>query len=344
MAKKARLKRRANNTGNIYKASGNRTNPYIARVANGYKEDGKRDWLPVGSFTEKADAEKALSLYEITPVAKNPNITFEELFYEWYDVYFSENEELSDKTKTQYKTAFKHLKPIHKHKFTDLRAPDYIKIIKTLKIGKSGKNKIKILLNLMYEYAKSEDIVLINYSKIIKIGKPKKTKQPTFSIDQIKFLLEHDDIPYVDSVLILIFSGYRPTEMTDLEKDKINLNLKFMISGIKTEEGIDRITPIHPYIYKYIKKRCENTDKYLFVKEDGQKMSLDYYRKYIFKPLMRELGMDARQTFGTLAGKFKMETLAIQQTMGHTSYAFTADNYTNKDVEFLNEEIAKIVI
>ena len=50
-----------------------------------------------------------------------------------------------------------------------------------------------------------------------------RTEMPTFSIEQINLLLENDNIPYVDSVLILIFTGYRPNEMLMLEKSRINL-------------------------------------------------------------------------------------------------------------------------
>ena len=46
--------------------------------------------------------------------------------------------------------------------------------------------------------------------------------------------------------------------------------------------------------------------------------------------------------FATLSAKYKLQGVAIQQIMGHTDYAFTANRYTHKDLEFLHNEIKKI--
>jgi hypothetical protein len=49
-----------------------------------------------------------------------------------------------------------------------------------------------------------------------------------------------------------------------------------------------------------------------------------------------------KYAWATLADKYKLDKLAIHQSIGHTNYAFTVDHYTEKDIEFLNSEMKKI--
>ena len=48
--------------------------------------------------------------------------------------------------------------------------------------------------------------------------------------------------------------------------------------------------PIHPYIFKYIKKRYENTERFLFT-YNNERMSDKVYRNNYFKPIMEQLGI-----------------------------------------------------
>ncbi|MEL7568925.1 MAG: tyrosine-type recombinase/integrase [Eubacteriaceae bacterium] len=338
--------RRANNTGSVYKMPGKRRNPYIARVCTGYDETGYRKWMTIGYFKNKTEAEKAIARHEIMPVSDKANIKLSELFEEWKVISYKN---LSKKSVSMYNTAYGHLGLLHNKKFAELRTIHFQKIIDDLPLGRSSTNKIKILVNQLYDYAYSQDIVNKNYSKAIRLEREVRSEIPTFTIEQIKLLIENDTLPYADSVLILIFAGFRPNEMLMLTKDRIHLDEGVMISGIKTEAGIDRVVPIHPQIYKYIKNRYDNANHFLF-EHNGNKMNDKIYREQFFKPLMEQLGIKgmlpkyARHTFATLSAKFKLQDIAIQQIMGHTDYAFTANRYTHRDLELLRNEIRKISI
>ncbi len=339
--------RRANNTGTVYKINaGKRYNPWIARMCTGYSNTGERKWITLGYFKTKAEASKALARHEISPVSEKANIKLSELYEEWKTIF---NKNLSKKSITMYNTAYNHLEILHNKKFADLRTINFQNIINDLNKGRSTQNKIKILVNQLYDYAYSQDIVSKNYAKAIRLDRAVKPDIPIFSIEQIKLLLDNDTVPNVDSVLILIFAGFRPSEMLMLTRDRVHLEEGIMISGIKTEAGIDRVVPIHPQIYGYLKNRYDNTRKYLF-EHNGEMMSDKIYREKYFKPVMQQLGIKgmlpkyARHTFATLSAKFKMQDIAIQQIMGHTDYAFTANRYTHRDLELLRNEIRKISI
>ncbi len=338
------MKRRANNTGNVYKMSGRRSNPWAARICQGYNENGKRIWLNIGYYRTKSDAEKAISLHEIQPVSEKKDIKLNELFKEWSASHYVG---LGKKSITMYNTAFNHLAILHNKKFADLRTIHFQKILNDSVLKNSAQSKIKTFLNLLYTFAISQDIVHKNYSTALKIIKKEKHSTPVFSQNDIEVLFKNDHIPFVDSILVMIYTSSRPNEMLMITKDRVDFENGFVITGIKTEEGIDRPIPIHPYIYDYLRKRYNQTDNYLF-HINGKRISDRTYREDIFFPIVEKLNITgiyprfARHTFGTLAAKYKLSNVAIQQIMGHTDYAFTANTYTQKDLIFLKNEMRKI--
>ncbi len=137
-------------------------------------------------------------------------------------------------------------------------------------------------------------------------------------------------------------------EMLELTKFNIDLKSKTITGGLKTDAGKNRIIPIHEKIMPFIEKYYNNATDVLFIKDDGTPITSNYYRKYIYYPILEELNLPrrtphcCRHTFATMMSKRHADTLAIQQIIGHSDYAFTADVYTHSDVDFLREAISKI--
>jgi integrase len=339
------MKRRANNTGNIYKMSGNRANPWAARVCIGYDADDKRKWLNIGYFRTKADAEKAISLHEVQPVSEKKDIKLRELFEEWR---VSAYVHIGFKTKESYDGAFKLLAPMHNKKFADLRTVHFQNVINSTSLSQSSLQKIKILVNQLYDYAYSQDIVTKNYAKAIKIPNIQPAEKEIFSTNDIRALKENvNKIEHTDTILILIYTGMRLQEMLDLTPFKIDFENNIIKTGSKTKAGKDRIIPIHAEIAGYLKTRSLNPNG-MFINDKGNKMTQKYYRNNVFKPILEQLGIRpmtphcCRHTFATMLSVSGVDTLAIQQILGHTNYAFTADKYTHKDNEFLKNEMEKL--
>lgn len=55
-----------------------------------------------------------------------------------------------------------------------------------------------------------------------------------------------------DLTLIMLYSGMRSGEIRTIKKENIFLDKNYMIGGIKTDAGINRIIPIHPKIKELI--------------------------------------------------------------------------------------------
>jgi integrase len=81
---------------------------------------------------------------------------------------------------------------------------------------------------------------------------------------------------------------------------------------------------------------------------EGLPITPNYYRKFIYYPILEQLGMErktphtTRHTCATLMARSGVDTNAIKMILGHTDYAFTADTYTHADVDFLKNEFAKV--
>ena len=52
----------------------------------------------------------------------------------------------------------------------------------------------------------------------------------------------------VDIILIYIYTGIRPVELLEIESENVHLNERYMIGGVKTEAGKNRVIPIHESI------------------------------------------------------------------------------------------------
>jgi integrase len=78
-------------------------------------------------------------------------------------------------------------------------------------------------------------------------------------------------------------------------------------------------------------------------------MSDNMYRKKIYYPALDSLKIDrrpphtCRHTFATLMSRAGVDHQYIQRIMGHSSYSFTADNYSHPQIKELKNAISKII-
>lgn len=57
----------------------------------------------------------------------------------------------------------------------------------------------------------------------------------------------------VDIILIMIYTGLRPTELLEIRTENVHLDEKYMVGGMKTEAGRDRTIPICDKILPLVK-------------------------------------------------------------------------------------------
>lgn len=344
-----------NGYGSVIKLSGRRRRPWAVRVTDGF--DGKKQiYRYIGYYETLTAAREALAKEQIFPTSPKANITFAELYSEWLDT--PAFKDISKQTQDNYTAAYKHLVSLHKVKFTDLRAKHYQKVIDSLERSDSTKSKIKAFCGLLYKYAMENDISDKNHAAFIKLRPKTKVEREIFTKDEIRLLEQNTAyVKYADTILVLIYTGLRIGELLELKRGSVDLENKTITGGLKTDAGRDRTVPISDKIYDYIKKwcaRCNSSEDYIFTRDDGSRITPDYYRKHIFYDVLQKLGIlsgdedkrltphSTRHTCATLLAASGADTNSIKLILGHTDYAFTADVYTHTDVSKLQNAINKI--
>ena len=327
--------RNPNGFGTIVYLGDNLRRPWAIRVTDKWV-NGKQKRRYIGYYALEREARNALDNYNRSPTIRS-NATFKELYDEWSAGQFKR---ISKQTVDNYRAAFIHLAPLHKLKFCEIRAAQMQAVIDSLDRSRSTKEKVRLLCNQLYKFAMENDIVHKNYAEFIKLNKEEKTAKKIFTDIEIKKLFDNDGVDWVDSILVMIYTGMRIQEMLNLTRFDIDLENMMIRGGIKTDAGKDRVIPIHPKIQKYIIERCKS-DRLFPLKQS-------HYREGIYYPILEQLGIEkksphsCRHTFATLLARAKVDTLAIEQLMGHTDYAFTANVYTHTDVDFLTNAIQNI--
>ena len=162
-----------------------------------------------------------------------------------------------------------------------------------------------------------------------------------------------DSVPFADMILIGIYSGWRPQELSILQIADIDLEAVTMKGGLKTDAGKNRIMPIHSIIKPLIENRMKEASTlqsgYLFNDENGQQgtyMTYDKYRKR-FQKVMDRLKLnhrphETRHTFITKAKACNMDEYILKLIVEHSIEDITEKVYTHRTMEQLQEEIKKI--
>ena len=340
--------RSPNGFGSVFKLKGRRRRPWIARVTTGWADNGKQLFQPVGYFTTKQEAMTALALHRVSPVSPRAGIALAELYNEWSA---GKYRKISKSTENNYRAAWLHIKPLEKAKFADLRTGHWQAVIDRCAddgLSRSSLEKIRVLAVMLCDYAIKNDIATKNYAKFVELPRAEKTKKDRFTDLEIKQLEKQADIPWVDTVLILIYTGMRISEMLGLTRFNVNLEQQVITGGVKTDAGKDRVIPIHPKILKYFKQRYDQAGAALVCDDQGRPLTAKRYREKMYYPALEACGIrqltphKCRHTFCSLLAERGADTLNIQKLAGHADYAFTANEYSHPEIEALRREIAKI--
>lgn len=280
---------------------------------------------------------------------KHPEIkklTFTEVYERFMAWKFAEGTNYSKATKSNYSAAYSYCTTLYNKPFEDLKATNLQEFIDNQKGLKKGSLKaILVLFNQMYKYAIYAEIVSENKSKFVKINKDDDTEHGTaFSEQELKALWQNSANIDVQLILIMCYSGWRIGELENLE---VNLDKRFFQGGSKTKAGKDRIVPIHPCIYNFVKSRIDT---------DGTLLNVNKvtYRMFRFYPILEKLGIvgspkhtphDCRHTFSALCEKYGVRENDRKRMLGH-SFGNDVTNavYGHRTLEELRSEIEKIKV
>ncbi len=197
-----------NGYGGVSKLSGNRRKPYIARITAGYTDEGVQIFKTLGYFRTKNEALDELSKYnKVKYNIDKKKLTFSQIYREWSEEHFKG---ISKSSVYGYTVAYNHCKKLYDKPFALLRTRDLQEVVDDCS-GYSARRTIKVLFNVLYKFADENDIVEKKYSQYVRLGTPVRVhdKKP-FTEEEIKILFENvDKIPFVDTVLVMCFTGMR---------------------------------------------------------------------------------------------------------------------------------------
>lgn len=341
--------RLANNFGSVYELKGgNRRRPFVAKKTIGYNDKKQALYKVIGYYETKEKALIGLSEYNNRPYnIELKNITFTQLYEMWLSKKRRkiENETLKESSLKSYKSIYKnHCSDLYNKCFIDIKTNDIQRIIDNCNGGYSLKCYIKGLFFQMYEYAMQIDLPINrNYARYIELGKQvKSTMHINMSENDINCLWEHVEEKNVDLILILIYTGLRPQELLNIETKNIFIDNRYMVGGMKTTAGTNRIIPLHDRIIPLIEKRLLNAKKYLITSEIGNKYSYAAFQKHWNKAMnklnLEYLPYDARHTAITRLNNVNANYHCVKLIVGHKLNDITSI-YTHKDKLQLIETI-----
>lgn len=357
-----RRKRLPNGFGQITKLNRpSLRSPYRAMVTIGTNQNGRpicKLLKPKSYFRTYNEAYEALIEYNKNPFDITVNIKASELYERWKAEYTKHLK--SESTVRQFDMAWNYCSSIYSEQFSNIR-PKHIKFIIENGTNKKGKyptpvikSRIKGLFDLLFDYAVEYEIVDRNYSRGFKLNKEITKAEAENKTSHISFTKEEMDSlwanrPLTEMLLVQCYTGFRPQELLNIKLDDIKGN--YIIGGLKTSAGKNRVVPIHSRIKEIIDSNIEesrkNKTEWLF--HDGKKQIS--YANYLqtFREVIRKLSMnpdhrphDCRKQFVTMGKENGMDEYAIKRIVGHTIQDITESVYTDRSIEWLCSEIEKI--
>ena len=205
---------------------------------------------------------------------------------------------------------------------------------------------IRKVLQKVENYALMQHYITDGYMKYLVFeytDKEEKIHKP-FTDDEISLLWNNLNIPYVDFVLITIYTGLRPSELLTIKTENVHLDERYMIGGMKTDAGRDRTIPISERIYPVIRDLYSDSPT-LFTDVSSYRMLQVRY-----KTLMKKLGLDhkphdGRHTFATLMDRYGANQVCTKMIMGHSlSSNITEGIYIHKELSDLLEAVNLIKV
>lgn len=327
-----------NHFGTVTKLSGNRRKPYIVKEGITGKQK------PIGYAATREEGLIMLAQYNNNPwdIAAD-KITLQEL----YDLWVTKRAiKLGAASQSSLKTAYKHCSKLAKLRYRQIKSYQMQDCIDSCGRGYATQGAIKNLFGHLDRFAMELDIISKCYSYLLTSEPIPETTKEIFTDEEVSRLWENQNLPWVDSVLFFLYTGFRISEMIDLKISNIDLKAQTMIGGTKTAAGKNRLVPIHSKISKIVQKRVEQSKSGYLFEYNGKKLILPYYRSFwsevMVKLEMKHTPHECRHTFRSRLDSAGANKVCIDRIMGHKSKGTGERVYTHKNIEELRFNIELI--
>lgn len=349
--------------------------PFRAMVTVGKTSTGRpisKLLKPDAYFETYNEAYAALVEYNKNPYDLEPDITLKELYDEWSKKRFPQ---LNSKGSIRsIESSWKYCSDLYDIRVKDIRIRHIKGCLENGTVivhneerhpSDAIKGRIKSIFNQLLDYGIEKEIIEHNYAKDFTLGinthNPKNVKNNhvSFTNEEMQILWGNaDKLKYVDMLIIQCYSGWRPQELVNLKIKNVNLDEWTFEGGMKTSAGFNRVVPIHSKIRDLVKKNYIEAVKlnsdFLFNYTESYNRNttiLFNYDKYssVFKKIIKALNInpehrphDCRKHFVTISKRNNVDEYAIKYLIGHVITDITESVYTDRDLNWLRNEIEKI--
>lgn len=336
-----------NGYGSITKLSGNRRRPYaVRRMINGHQKY-------LAYFANVNDALAYLVELNKYPAILGSNITFADAYrFEMGE----RRKRIASVTAQNYDIAFKKCAEIHDKRLMDLTVTDLQSIIKTMSasgIRHPMQKKVRQVMHNVYRYAVKYQLIAptADISHFIDIDPPKRKyrKKPfnTRQLNRVKAIAddrEHTLSPMAMAIIMMCYSGPRPSEFPHVLKSDVKLKQRFyLIRESKTAAGRNRIVPINKKVLPYYEYWMSRNGVTLITDDDGQPLTyhqfLTRFRHVMDASRCHHTPHECRHTCATWLNNKGANKLATKRILGHAVQDVTDGVYTHPSVRQLRRAI-----
>lgn len=321
--------RRGNGQGSVYKLPNGK---YKAIVVLGY--DGERRKTRSQVFALKKDAIAALPTLRETST-KQKVLTLSEVYDAWLPTHRA-----GKSTIDCYKAAWKYLDGIAWMPFAEIDVDDLQDCIDDCPKGKRTKENIRALIGLLYKYAIPRHIVSdgLNLGQFLRVdGEAAAHREAFTDLELARIRRGCSVIPYAKDILIMCYTGFRPSEYLSLTTDNYDSVAHTLTGGSKTAAGRGRVVTVSPKIIGFVEEAVARGGP-LCQDAAGQAWTLRDFSDRAFYPALEKAGIDnpmveisggisrhrlsphsCRHTFATLLKRVQGAEKDKLELMGHTS-------------------------
>lgn len=360
------MKRLPNGYGSITRLTGNRLNPYLVRGP----KDGNGNRKIIGCYPSEESALDALCSY------RGDVVPSKETLGSVYDMWSKKAyKSLSKSTIDNYKACFIRMGAYENYPISDLRTYHWQSIADDMEeegMSLSSISKYKALAGQLSSWALQNDLIQKNYAEFISL--PKATpigKLPFFEDEILKIEKASATDEGARLIMILIYTGWRISELCSLKPSDYDAENGILIGGLKTDNGRNRIVPVHRGIKGYVDEYYSiNGNKDYLFSFSGKPISAEQFRTTLFPRTLSRLSIppslcfddlksypptqitlplpfegeikrtphSTRHTFATIGNRY-LEPVALASILGHSQKGITAKVYVHPDAEWLKQQI-----
>ena len=332
-----------NGYGSVSKMSGNLRKPYRVRITIGRDETtGKYIQKALGYYHTKKEALEALTAYNADPYDLTAEkLTFAQVYERWTESYFPK---LSVSAQNTHKAAYNHCSPLYNLPMLEIRLFHLQRLIDTCGLKYPSRERIKNLCQMLFAYAIRYEVVKENPVQYVDLGvkEEKEEIHKPFTPEELDVLWNHLDIPWVDTILILCYTGMRFGELLKMRTEDVHLEERYMIGGSKTDAGKNRIIPIHHRILPLIGRYYTRDLETLLPKMNSTTYNRRFKKAIASVGLPPHLTHDCRHTFASRMDAAGANIRATKAIMGHTGGDVTDKVYIHKALDELLKNVELI--